>query len=197
MEKEPFYFRFLLEDILRFEIEKGVSISVEEIEEETGVDRDDVRKAVRTLLKKGLVEVRRERIYLTDKGTESARLIFEKHREIERIFESESPSESHKVAHAMEHFFQGKAKEEIDKVLSMKKDARRLTEVEEGNDGIIVVTEETNPKVISRVAGIGLTPGTPFELLKKRKDLIILRLGGRIVAIEPSIAGKTWVSKYR
>jgi Fe2+ transport system protein FeoA len=97
----------------------------------------------------------------------------------------------------MEHFFQGKAKEEIDKILSMKKDAKRLTEIEEGTDGIIVITEETNPKVISRVAGIGLTPGVSFELLKKRRDLIILRLSGRIVALEPSIAKKTWVSRYR
>jgi Mn-dependent DtxR family transcriptional regulator len=197
MEKESFYFRFLLEDILRFGLEKGLSVSVEEIEEETGVDRDDVRKAVRTLLKKGLVEVRKERIYLTDRGNESAKMILQKHREIERVFKDKSLSESHKIAHSMEHFFQGKAKEEIDKILSMKKDAKRLTEIEEGTDGIIVITEETNPKVISRVAGIGLTPGVSFELLKKRRDLIILRLSGRIVALEPSIAKKTWVSRYR
>jgi len=197
MEKEPYYFRFLLEDILRFELEKGLSISVEEIEEETGVDRDDAKKAVEVLLKKGFVEVRKEKIYLTDKGNESAKLILQKHQEIEQIFKSESLFESHKIAHAMEHFFQGKAKEEIDGILSMKKNAKRLIEVEEGTNGIIVITEETNPKVISRVAGIGLAPGTPFELLKKRKDLIILRLSGRIVAIEPSIAEKTWVGEYR
>ncbi|MCD6450279.1 MAG: FeoA domain-containing protein [Thermotogaceae bacterium] len=170
-EKNHEWMRLLMEDIMRLSREKDSPLSVEDVMEDSSVDRQEVKEAIERLEKRGLAKFERGHLALTEQGEKVADVIYNYHRVIEEVL-------GHEVAHALEHF--SEAAEKI-KILGEK--AKPLEKFRENERGVVAYFEIGNPKVISKLLGIGLSPGVSFRVIKYRKDGFVLEVGGRLVVL--------------
>jgi DNA-binding MarR family transcriptional regulator len=166
--------RILREDILRLAKEKE-SPTVQDIVDDSKVSRRDVEGAVGELEREGLLERDGDRISLTADGEKAAAAIYESHRTVEDLF-------GHQTAHAFEHMA-----DRID-YLRRAGEAKPLASFSDGEEGVFIVISIDNPKVLARLIGVGVTPGTAFRLVKKRGDVLVLEVGGRITLVDSKLA---------
>ncbi len=177
------WLRILIDDILRLSREKNRPVSIKEIVDETNVDREDVRDAINEMEKEGLAEYK-EKVLLTDKGKTRANVLFRRHETIEKFF---GGKEAHKIAHSLEHF-EDKDIEYMKEMVEGKKES--LKNFKEGMEGIIAASTISNPKIISRLIGVGMAPASHFKVERVGNDAIILRIHNRLIVIDASIADK-------
>jgi len=128
------------------------------------------------LEREGLLESGEKGFQLTSRGSGEAQGIYQKHKEVEHLW-------GHKVAHTLEHY---EGALEILPGIGPKR--KRIEEFREGEEGIIAYLTVENPIIISRLIGLGLAPGTLFRVRKRREDLWILEINGRLVAIDKRLA---------
>ncbi|NJF24625.1 FeoA domain-containing protein [Thermococcus sp. Bubb.Bath] len=171
----PEWKRLLIEDILRLAKEKGEPPKVRDVMEDSKVGEEDVKSAVKEMEELGLANFRDGQILLTDKGEKTAEVIYNYHKTVERLF-------GHGTAHVFEHMG--------DRVsyLQRAESARPLEELPEGEEHVLVSMNVENPKVIARLLGVGLSPGSVFRIIRKRKDAIILEVNGRLVIIDGELS---------
>ncbi|NJE48223.1 FeoA domain-containing protein [Thermococcus sp. 9N3] len=170
------WIEILMEDILRLAKEKGSPPTVEDIVVDSGVTKEEVREAVKELEKKGLAKAEGDRIILTREGERAAEVIYNYHRTVEKLF-------GHSTAHSLEHMG--------DRISYLEKAGRAkpLTEFKEGTEGVMVFMDIENPKVIARLMGVGLIPGTRFRVVRSG-NVYVLETGGRVVVIDRNVAEK-------
>ncbi len=169
------WIKILIEDILRLYKEKGRPLKLKEIEEDTKLETDDLSEGLKELRKRKLAELRGDTLYLTPEGEAIAQSIYDYHKAMEALF-------PHEIAHSMEHLSEG----ERERAKSLSRDSKPIDEID--GEGIISSIEIENPKLLARVIGIGLTPGSKFKVIKVRDDVVIVNLGGRLVAIDRSLS---------
>ncbi|NIA09651.1 MAG: hypothetical protein GWP10_07965, partial [Nitrospiraceae bacterium] len=83
-------------------------------------------------------------------------------------------------AHSLEHL----GKEDIEKAKKLGKNAVPINDFKEGGSGVIALLEVEDPRILSRLIGIGLTIGAKFTVLKIRNKELILSVNGRPVIID-------------
>ena len=164
----------LMEDILRLAKEKGSSPTFKDVMEDSGVTREEVGEAVKELERKKLVKREGENIVLTKEGEKTADVIYNYHKTVEKLF-------GHKTAHSFEHM--------ADKVkyLELAKKSIPLVNFKEGEEGVLINMKVKNPKIIARLIGIGLVPGTKFKIIKVRDNIVVLDISGRLVMIDKKL----------
>lgn len=174
----------LIDDILRLSKEKNKPISIDEIIDETSIERKEALNAINEMKRDGLIKFDKN-VSLTKKGMERADRVYERHKIIEEFF---GGKEAHEIAHSLEHFLK---KEDIESMKSMLNKKRyNLKKFGEGEKGIIVASTIKNPKIISRLIGIGIAPASAFRIEKIRNDEIILAIHNRLVVIDSNLANK-------
>ena len=163
-----------MEDILRLAKEKGSSPTFKEVMDDSGVTREEVGEAVKELERKNLVKREGDNIVLTEEGEKTAEIIYNYHKTVEELF-------GHKTAHSFEHM--------ADKVkyLQMAKNSVPLMSFADGEEGVLISMELKNPKIIARLIGIGLVPGTRFKIVKVRDDVLVLDVSGRLVIVDKKL----------
>ena len=111
---------------------------------------------------------------LTEEGEKTAEVIYKYHKTVEKLF-------GHKTAHSFEHMG--------DKVryLERAEKSKPLTTFRKGEEGVLISMEFKNPKIIARLIGIGLVPGTHFRVVKVRDDVFVLDISGRLVIIDKKL----------
>lgn len=166
------WLNFLMEDILRLAKEKN-NPTVEDIIKDSKVGREDIKKAIEELEKKNLINFTNEKINLTKKGEKLANIIYEHHKMIEDAFD-------HRTAHSLEHF----TKKYVDEAKAIGKKAIPIDKFMEGENGLIALFEIEDPRILSRLIGVGITIGAGFSIVKLRRDGIILEIDGRLVIID-------------
>ena len=185
------WLQVLIDDILRLSKEKNKPISIEEIMKETNVNKSDAMDAIKEMKKEGLAEFKKK-VELTEKGKEKAKVVYERHKAIEDFF---GGREAHEIAHALEHFL---GKDDIEQLKSMAREKKeKLSDFREGEEGIIVASIINEPKIISRLIGVGLSPMTHFRIEKRREDGLIINAHKKLVVIDPSLANKIYAIKVR
>ncbi len=183
-EKIVGWLRFLMEDIMRLYREKNSSLTVKDVMDDCNVERSDVMEAIRELERRGLAKFEDGLLSLTSKGEEAADVIYNYHRIVEDLL-------GHDVAHALEHI--GKTAEKVKK---LEGEAKALEEFRESEKGIIAYFEVRNPKIVSRLLGVGLSPGVPFRVVRSRGDSIVLEVNDRLIVLEKEL-GKSVVGVSR
>jgi len=183
------WLQILIDDILRLSKEKNKPISVEEIMEEASVNKMDAMDAIKEMKKEGLIKFEKK-VQLTEKGKEKANMVYERHKAIENFF---GGKEAHEIAHSLEHFLDKKDIEQLKSMMNEKKE--KIIDFEEGEEGIIVASVINEPKVVSRIIGVGLSPMSHFRVEKKRDDEIILSAHKKIVVVDSSLADKIYAIK--
>ena len=58
-----------------------------------------------------------------------------------------------------------------------------LEKFRESEKGVVAYFEVRNPKIISRLLGVGLSPGVSFRVVKLRKDSFVIEINGRLVVL--------------
>ncbi len=164
----------LMEDILRLAKEKGASPTFKDVMEDSGVTREEVGEAVKELERKKLVKREGNNIVLTKEGEKTAEVIYNYHKTVEKLF-------GHKTAHSFEHMA------DRVKYLKMAKNSRPLMAFRGGEEGVLISMEFKNPKIIARLIGIGLVPGTRFKIVKVRDDVLVLNISGRLVIVDKKL----------
>ncbi len=179
IEREESWLRILMEDILRLSKEKKEPPTVEDVMQDSKVRKDDVKKAIKGLKKKNLAKMEGNKIILTSDGEKAAQVIYNYHKTVEALF-------GHKVAHSFEHLGE-------DKIQLLKRsigEAKPLEDFMKNEEGEIISLEVENPKILSRLIGVGITPGNMFKVIKLRKDVIILDITHRLVLVDRKLADK-------
>ena len=166
------YLRFLMEDILRLAKEKN-NPTIGDIMRDSKVGKEDVKEAIKELEKKDLISFKGGKIILTEMGEKTAQIIYNYHKIVEDIFD-------HRTAHSLEHF----SKEYVEEAKTLGKNAISLDKFRESEKGIIALLEIENPKILSRLMGVGITIGKKFSIIKIRKDGIILEIDGRLIILD-------------
>jgi len=180
------WLQVLIDDILRLYREKNKPLSIEEIMDETNVNRTEAVNAIKEMKRKGLAEFK-QRLSLTKKGEEKAEMVYERHKAIENFF---GGKEAHEIAHSLEHFLK---KEDIESLQDMiYKEKKPLKNFEEGEKGIIVASTINDPKVVSRLIGVGISPASRFRVEKKRDDEMIIFTHNKMVVIDSNIADRIY-----
>ncbi len=180
------WLQILIDDILRLYREKNRPLSIEEIMDETNVNRIEAIDAIKEMKKEGLAEFK-QKLSLTKKGKEKADIVYERHRAIENFF---GGKEAHEIAHSLEHFLKKEDVKSLQDIVNKKKDC--LRNFEEGEKGIIVASTINDPKIVSRLIGVGIFPASHFKVEKKRNDEIIISTHNKIVVIDSNLANKIY-----
>ncbi len=167
----------LMEDILRLIKEKKSAPSIRDVIEDTKVSKSAVKETIKALEGKKLVKMDKGKITLTEKGDEIAEAIYNYHRATEKLF-------GHKVAHSFEHM------RDKSNYLKDASHSTPLDSFEEEEEGVIVGMEVENPKVLSRLMGIGLVPGIKFKIVKNSGDMIVLNIGERLIMVDHTTSGR-------
>ncbi|MCD6573571.1 MAG: hypothetical protein J7K95_05715 [Thermoplasmata archaeon] len=183
------WLQILIDDILRLSKEKNKPVSIEEIMKDANVNKIDAMDAIKEMKKEGLIKFKEE-VQLTEKGKEKANMVYERHKAIENFF---GGKEAHEIAHSLEHFLDKKDIEELKSMI--KEEKEKIIDFEEGEKGIIVASVINEPKIISRIIGIGLSPMSHFRVEKKRDDEIIISAHKKLVVIDSSLANKIYAIK--
>ncbi len=86
---------------------------------------------------------------------------------------------------------------EIDYVLDIikKGEITRLSDLNEGNEAIVLFPEKGDPKLISRLIGIGLTPGSSIRVFSRNSKIIVIMVKGRLAALNDKVADMIKVLK--
>ncbi len=165
------------EDILRHLVERGGFSTTEELKREA-LD-SLLNDALQQLKEDGMVAEQGEGVKLLEKGWEEGNGILRKYKKAEKELGS------HIYAHVLEHFDM-----EIDYVLDVIKKGRttRLSDLDEGSEAIILFPEKVDPKLISRLIGIGLTPGSMIRVFSKNLKVIVIMVKGRLAALNDKVA---------
>jgi len=166
------WFELLMEDIMRLYREKASPLKVKDIVDDCSVEKSEVVRAIKELEKRGLAKFENGSLSLTSRGEEMADVIYNYHRMFEDLL-------GHDVAHALEHI--GKTAERVER---FEGEVKALEEFRESERGIIAYFKIGNPKVVSRLLGVGLSPGVPFRVLKLRKDGIVLEVNDRLIVLD-------------
>ena len=192
-DKKFNWLNLFIGDILRLLREKNKSLSIREIMDDTNVDKYESQRAVKTMEKQGLVRFENNNVSITEKGSRKAEGLYRAHKIIENFLGG--GKHAHIIAHTLEHILSDEKVKDIKEILSRKKNAIKLDNVESGFKGIIIAVEEKDPKIIARLLGLGILPGNEFEIIKRRKDSTILFINGRMAVIGTNLCKKIFVIK--
>ncbi len=161
-----------MEDILRLAKEKN-NPTIEDVIEDSKVGKEDVKEAIKELENKDLINFKKGEIILTEKGEKAAEIIYNYHKMVENIF-------GHRTAHSLEHL----SGRYIEEAKTLGKNAVPINKFEEGEEGMIALLEIENPRILSRIMGVGISIGKKFSIIKIRKDGIILEIDGRLIILD-------------
>ncbi len=180
--------RIAREDALRYLMEAGGEADLSEVVVELG-DRELAERIVEELAAEGLVERRGSRLRLTGRGVGEAERLLERHRLLEKLL-SRYFSEPHRLAHSLEHV-------ELDsRLLERLLEAGyrcRLSDLKPGDSGRVLALLEPSPRLEARLYGVGLMPGRRFRVLARLPGVVVVEVGGRMAALDESVAGKVLV----
>jgi len=163
--------RFLKEEEVR---DPGRGVTLEEIAQESNLSKEDVAPVLAELEREGLLESGEKGFQLTSRGSGEAQGIYQKHKEVEHLW-------GHKVAHTLEHY-EG-ALEILPGIGPKRK--KRIEEFREGDNSLPDGGKSHNHLPADRA---GSSPWHPFSVRKRREDLWILEINGRLVAIDKRLA---------
>ena len=203
----------------REEVENSLkNIWIAEFEESRHVGREEVER-LDELLKDGLVEVKGDRVVLTEKGKEMAERIIRLHRLAERLLldvlgTAESSVEQN--ACRFEHFLSREVEEAICTLLGhpeicphgrripkgkcceereeeVKRVIYRLSELNPGEEGEIkyIAGDE---RILKKVIAVGLLPGKRVKVIRVFPGAII-QAGNTQFAVDEEIADTIYVLK--
>ena len=168
-----------MEDILRLAEEENKSPTISEVMQDCKVQRGDVEEAIKELEKKELAIFKNNKIMLTSQGKNAASIIYKYHKTVENLF-------GHVVAHSFEHL----GEPEIKLLEKEGSKTKTLKDFEENEEGTVITLKIENPKILSRLMGVGIIPGKTFKMIKVREDMIILSIDQQIVILDRSLANK-------
>ncbi len=177
--KDKEWLRILMEDILRLAEEENKSPTIFEVMRDCKVQREDVLEAIKALEENKLVVFKNNKIILTSQGKDAASTIYKYHKIVEDLF-------GHTVAHSFEHL----GESEIKLLEKEGNKTKALEDFEENEEGKVITLKIENPKILSRLMGVGIIPGKTFKTIKVREDMIILSIDQQIVILDRSLANK-------
>lgn len=203
----------------REELENSLkNIWIAEFEEDRHLSREEV-EGLDELLKEGLVELKGDRIVLTEKGKEMAERIIRLHRLAERLLLDVLGTAENSVeqnACRFEHFLSGEVEEAICTLLGhpemcphgrriprgkcceegeeeVKRVIYRLSELNPGEEGEIkyIAGDE---RILKKVIAVGLLPGKRVKVIRVFPGAII-QAGNTQFAVDEEIADRIYLLK--
>ncbi|MEB2836903.1 MAG: FeoA domain-containing protein [Desulfurococcales archaeon] len=187
--------RIAREDVLRLLRERGGSASMGEVAEELG-DEGLAGEVVGELAGEGLVERSGDRVSLTPRGEAEAEEVHRRHVEAERLLVEAGlvgEAEAHRAAHALEHL-----PVDLERILAEARGRRveTLYSLEPGASGRVVAILAAEPRILSRLYGVGILPGRPVRLVSKTGSLVVVETGAeaRLAALDAGVAKRILVA---
>ena len=177
-----------------------------------------VTMAIRRLKRDGLIRVNREgEITLARGGREIAERLLNRHHLIERMLTEIFGMEWYKVhdeAEQLEHAVSADFERRLRQKLGAgeacphgnrvgmdrpedrrKRGWRTLEESAAGAEARVVSVFERDRQLLEYLEGLGIRPGTELRVVARNYDeTLTLRVGGKVVQLGRSAAGKVWVS---
>lgn len=181
---------------------------------------EDAEKTLSNMKKRGLVKIRGDEIFLTEKGRRRARRIIRRHRLAERLFSDVLGLEDkfiHAEACKFEHILSPEVTESVCTFLGhpplcphgnpiprgrccsrfirqMKPLVMPLRELEPGEEGRITFIAPKEHARIDKLSSLGVVPGSTVKLHQKQPTFV-LRIGETDLAIDEDIAKEIYVRK--
>lgn len=187
------------EDLLRAILEFGKGngeADAKDLLSDVGGEQRLFEQATLEMEKEKRIMRKGERIVLTPSGREAAEKIYAKHRFIEEYFsEVFNEPNVHILAHALEHCVSDSLLAKMQGELSLMSETLNLSDLRTGEQAMILAIAVPDKKLLSRLLGIGLSPGSKVRLFEKLPGQFVVEAEGRKIALDTFIADKVLVSK--
>lgn len=187
------------EDLLRAILEFGKGngeADVKDLLSDVGGEQRLLEQATLEMEKEKLITRKGECIVLTPSGREAAEKIYAKHRFIEEYFsEVFNEPNVHILAHALEHCVSDSLLAKMQGELALMGETLNLSDLKIGEQATILAIAVPDKKLLSRLLGIGLSPGSKVKLFEKLPGQYVVEAEGRKIALDTFIADKVLVSK--
>lgn len=187
-EKDPL--QIAKEDVLRFLREINGAVSRDSLYKEIG-EKDLVEKAINELLREGLLNVKDDKVTLSEEGRKDAEKLYRTHSSLEEVLK-EFIDDPHKAAHSIEHIVM-----DVEGLRMLRGKALLLGKLKRNEEAIILTVLEERPTLLSRLYGVGIIPGRKIRVIMSTRDfnLILIGPGNRVISIDREIAKKIVVIK--
>jgi len=173
------------EDLLRMLAEREGEARLAVIRED--VSSSELDSAVDDLVQRELVQLRGDILRLTTSGEEVADHLLEKHLAVEEHFErTRSEEEAHRAAHLLEHRVSLEVIEEMERVASVEREGVSLRGLEQAEALVADIGLEGD--VFERLISMGIYPGRKIRVQAELPNIIVVEIGGKLLAIEKAIA---------
>lgn len=173
------------EDILRMLSEHAGEATLEAIRED--VSSPEVDSALAELTQQKLVELQADTLRLTTSGQEIGDLLLDKHLAVEEHFElTRTKEEAHRAAHLLEHRVSLAVIEGMEQVASHQREGISLRGL--GTTEGLVADIGLEGEMFERLISMGICPGRKIRVRAELPHVIVVEIGGKLLAIEKDIA---------
>ena len=204
--------KILREDILKqmVKLHESKELNLENLSSRLNIQTNILKKNIKMLVKKGLVESNKGETILTGSGIKAAYSLIRAHRLWETYLVDRmglSSEQIHDQAEKYEHLLPDDLLDEMDKKLGFpKKDPHGSTIPQKTPDHIttiikltpeqkaVITTEQLSDKITVQLWRIGLTPNTPFSLKKLYPDHVEIMLNDQTLKLERELAETVKIS---
>ncbi len=191
MEEELTILKIVKEDILEVLQREKSEILISEIKPEIKVSPFFISKAVKELGEEGLVGLRKDSIFLTEKGIPKAKNIVKKHHVLEDYFRKiKSKKEAFEKASILEHYVSMEVIDNIKRLFTLKKEGVPLTKLEFNKEGIITDIMFSDYGLFERIVSMGICLGEKIKVMYNIPDGIVVNVSGKNFAMGKEIAKK-------
>jgi Mn-dependent DtxR family transcriptional regulator len=186
------HIREITEDLLRIIAEKKQdAVSLSMLKEDISADSELFTAAIGELKEEGLIRIENHEVTITKTGREKAEKILARHEIIEKYFhEILKEPMSHNMAHALEHFIADKTVRRMREFLNMREKGKPAPDFPLEREFLIIAVDITDKRILEKIIGLGLTPGSRGKIEGKIPNALIFNIGGRKVALANEIAKK-------